>query len=325
MMASVSNRWLVASVLAGLTGCTDLQSGLPPLSPSLGTYQQSPIISYVDLQALPQTIGLEYQDRINRFNRLSAMYGIKPPQIDQLQLSPGAIPGTNYPVPVVRIIFDAAVFFDFNEDTVRPEAEKILDVIAENMRRDVPDARLLVLGHTDAIGTDGYNIDLSKRRATFVMQELVNRGVRSPQLATVAIGKSQPRAPNDTEEGRALNRRVEFMISADQDANVALVQRRRINEAFLRLNANDPHLATVSAHVKMYTLIRIPTSVARSDDVTLRPPSSGGTTVKMITGKEPTLQPVREIDLQKPVIADFRLNQPTEYQQTKLNDEFKLY
>jgi outer membrane protein OmpA-like peptidoglycan-associated protein len=127
--------------LSGLTSC----AGVRPFPPPSGAYQANPAIGYVNLQSLPQTIGLEYQDRINRFGRLSAIYSVKPPQIDQLQLSAGTIPGTNYPIPVVRIIFDATVFFDFDRDRVRPEAEKILDVIAENMRHDVPDARLLVL------------------------------------------------------------------------------------------------------------------------------------------------------------------------------------
>lgn len=65
------------------------------------------------------------------------------------------------------------------------------------------------MGHTDAIGTDAYNLDLSRRRAEAVMRESVARGVSSGQLSQVAIGKRQPIASNDTAEGRALNRRVE--------------------------------------------------------------------------------------------------------------------
>ena len=89
------------------------------------------------------------------------------------------------------------------------------------MRRDVPDAQLTLLGHTDAIGSDQFNEDLSMRRARNVFQALVNRGVNPAQLSTVAIGKNQPIASNETEEGRARNRRVEFLISASQDANLA--------------------------------------------------------------------------------------------------------
>jgi hypothetical protein len=156
------------------------------------------------------------------------------------------------------------------------------------------------------------------------MQELVRRGVRPPQLATVAIGKSQPRAPNDTEEGRALNRRVEFMISANQDANVTLVQRRRINEDFFRLNSSDVPIPTVPVHVEVYRLTPTTEIVSKPDDLRLQRPSSEGTPIKPVNEKEPTLQPVREIELQKPAPDEFRLTRTTEYQQNKLNEEFKL-
>jgi hypothetical protein len=243
------------------------------------------------------------------------MYGVKPPQIDQLQVSPGIIPGADYPIPVVRVVFDATTFFDFDKDTVRPESEQLLNVIAENMKRDVPDAQLLVLGHTDAIGTDEYNIDLSTRRASSVMQELVNRGVRPSQLATVGIGKNQPRAPNDTEEGRALNRRVEFMISANQDANVMLVERRRINETFLHLSFTDPPVVRVAARVNV---------------LRLAPPTSRLSPIKP---NNAALLPFRTIDLQPPAPAievkptqpvDIKLNEPKVIEIKNLNEEFKL-
>jgi hypothetical protein len=243
------------------------------------------------------------------------MYGVKPPQIDQLQVSPGIIAGADYPIPVVRIVFDATTFFDFDKDTVRPESEQLLNVIAENMKRDVPDAQLLVLGHTDAIGTDEYNINLSTRRASSVMQELVSRGVRPSQLATVGIGKNQPRAPNDTEEGRALNRRVEFMISANQDANVMLVERRRINETFLHLSVTDPPVVRVATRVNV---------------LRLAPPTSR---LSPIEPNNAALQPVRTIDLQPPAPAievkptppvDIKLNEPKVIEIKNLNEEFKL-
>ena len=96
-----------------------------------------------------------------------------------------------------------------------PQSEKVIKLIAQNMLRDVPDAALTILGHTDSTGTDAYNIDLSRRRALAVMAMLAGDGVDPEQMTTVAIGDHQPVAPNDTPEGRALNRRVEFLISAE--------------------------------------------------------------------------------------------------------------
>jgi hypothetical protein len=77
------------------------------------------------------------------------------------------------------------------------------------------------------------------RRARNVFQALVNRGCNPAQLSTVAIGKNQPIAPNASESGRALNRRVEFLISANQNANLAVVRLQPINPAYLKLNPTD--------------------------------------------------------------------------------------
>ena len=133
------------------------------------------------------------------------IYGVTPQKLISSRLLHRRRSALVIQFQLVRIIFSERVFFDFDQDVVKPEASNVLDLIADNMRRDVPDARVLILGHTDAIGSNDYNIDLSKRRAVSVMQELIRRGVRLSELATVAIGKSQPVAPNDTEDGRALN------------------------------------------------------------------------------------------------------------------------
>jgi outer membrane protein OmpA-like peptidoglycan-associated protein len=135
-------------------------------------------LTVVDIKSLPDTIGIEHQDRVNRFARLAHMAGIRPPEVDEMQLGAGQVPGFNYPIPVVRVRFEERVFFDFDKYTVRPEAERVLDLMAENMKRDVPDAQLTVLGHTDAIGSDQYNDDLSGRRAASVIQQLYARDVR---------------------------------------------------------------------------------------------------------------------------------------------------
>ncbi|WP_216855957.1 OmpA family protein [Acidisphaera sp. S103] len=187
-----------------------------------------------------QTAGIENADRIARFRRLAAMQGIPAPHVDQLMLPPNSVSYMASAVPVVRVVFDERVFFDFNSDIPRPEADAVFDLLAENMRRDVPDSAVTVLGHTDAVGADAYNINLSARRAANVMRELVRRGVRPDQLSEVAIGKRQPLAPNDTEAGRARNRRVEFLVSSGIEANLAAVQQRVVPIAYLSLDNSTP-------------------------------------------------------------------------------------
>lgn len=103
-----------------------------------------------------------------------------------------------------------SIYFSFNSDVIREESEPTLKDIAEVLRRH-PDWRLNVNGHTDGIGGDQSNLDLSKRRAAAVKDALAKRYAIDPQrLVTAGFGKSQPVDTNDTLEGRAHNRRVEL-------------------------------------------------------------------------------------------------------------------
>jgi outer membrane protein OmpA-like peptidoglycan-associated protein len=104
-----------------------------------------------------------------------------------------------------------SIYFSFNSDKLRDESQPTLKDIAEIMRRH-PDWKLQVNGHTDAIGGDQFNLDLSKRRAAAVKNALVQQHkIAGDRFATSGYGKSQPRDTNDTLEGRARNRRVELM------------------------------------------------------------------------------------------------------------------
>jgi outer membrane protein OmpA-like peptidoglycan-associated protein len=300
-----------------------------------------PAISQVHLSSLPETVGLEHSDRINRLARLSSLYGINPPQIDQLQINPTPTVGVNYPIPVVRIVFPERVFFDFDRDEIRPDANRVLDLIADNMRRDVPDAQLLLMGHTDAIGSDAYNVDLSRRRALSVMQALIGRGVRLGQLSTIAIGKRQPIAPNDTEEGRARNRRVEFVVSASQAANLELVRRRRIYEDYLKVKPTE-----VAVNIIREVQIEKPTPIVPKQPTPEvyqpRSPRPLGSTTPgpseaspreaqriqpsaLGAGSTIATQPVGTIELRQPEPRpELRLNAPAQYEANRLNEEFAL-
>jgi outer membrane protein OmpA-like peptidoglycan-associated protein len=102
------------------------------------------------------------------------------------------------------------IYFDFNKDTIKPESEPVLKQIVQAMT-DHPDWKLTVNGHTDNIGGDAYNLDLSKRRAAAVKQTLIGRYHIAPdRLSANGYGESGPIDTNDTLEGRARNRRVEL-------------------------------------------------------------------------------------------------------------------
>jgi outer membrane protein OmpA-like peptidoglycan-associated protein len=106
-------------------------------------------------------------------------------------------------------VFD--VYFSFNSAELREESEPTLREIAELMRKRA-DWRLSIEGHTDNIAGDAFNLELSKRRAAAVKNALVTRyGISTSRLMTNGHGRSQPVDTNDTEEGRARNRRVELI------------------------------------------------------------------------------------------------------------------
>ena len=111
--------------------------------------------------------------------------------------------------PVQKKIILRGVHFDFNKANIRSDAVPILKEAA-NILKENPDLKVTVEGHTDAIGSDEYNLKLSLRRATAVKEFLVKEGIAEPRLTTRGFGESQPVASNDTEDGRAQNRRVEL-------------------------------------------------------------------------------------------------------------------
>jgi outer membrane protein OmpA-like peptidoglycan-associated protein len=102
--------------------------------------------------------------------------------------------------------------FEFDRDEVRPESFATLDAIAEVLLSN-PKLKLRVMAHTDNIGTAEYNQDLSERRAKKVKTELVKRGVGPPSVRYNGYGATLPIADNDSDEGRAKNRRVEFRVT----------------------------------------------------------------------------------------------------------------
>jgi len=103
------------------------------------------------------------------------------------------------------------IFFDFASARIKEESEPVLSEIAAVMTKN-PTWTLSVEGHTDNIGGDAYNIDLSKKRAAAVKDALVNRfHIVAARLSTAGLGAGRPKDTNDTLEGRARNRRVELV------------------------------------------------------------------------------------------------------------------
>jgi outer membrane protein OmpA-like peptidoglycan-associated protein len=111
-----------------------------------------------------------------------------------------------------RISLTEAVHFDTGLDTIKPESHAMLDQVATLIQRHEELQRIRIEGHTDNVGTAEFNQDLSSRRAQAVLRYLVAHGVASSRLEAVGYGFGRPVASNETDEGRARNRRVEFLI-----------------------------------------------------------------------------------------------------------------
>jgi outer membrane protein OmpA-like peptidoglycan-associated protein len=103
------------------------------------------------------------------------------------------------------------IYFDFGKATIRPESEPVLREIATALTHN-PGWKINIEGHTDNVGGDTTNLDLSRRRADAVRQALVERHrVAASSLTTAGFGASRPAESNDTLSGRARNRRVELV------------------------------------------------------------------------------------------------------------------
>jgi len=103
------------------------------------------------------------------------------------------------------------IFFDFNKSTLKQESYAELNRILPFFKR-YPTAKIELAGHTDSVGSDAYNQDLSEDRADAVRQYLIRKGVDPSKIVSKGYGEQEPVATNDTDEGRQENRRVEFRI-----------------------------------------------------------------------------------------------------------------
>ena len=104
-----------------------------------------------------------------------------------------------------------AITFAFNSSTLNRNAYSVLDRVADTLR-EYDQTMIEVAGHTDSIGSDAYNDKLSRERAQSVANYLVSRGISGQRLIITGAGERYPIASNDTEAGRAENRRVEMTI-----------------------------------------------------------------------------------------------------------------
>ena len=229
-------RLAIVGACALAVGCAGQPSGSrgPDMEPSVsqqsrGGSDQAERQRDITIVSPQETIEIEHRDRVQRLTRLARQEALPDPEISSdLTMPKEALPGIAYDVPVMRLRFPMRAFFDTDESELKPAARRAVDVVARTLMQGVPDAHVMVVGHTDARESVEYNQRLSERRARSAVDRMERLGVASQRIDFVGMSERQPIARNDTAEGRALNRRVEFVISSFRESNVHFVRTRNI-------------------------------------------------------------------------------------------------
>ena len=119
-------------------------------------------------------------------------------------------------LPAVKVTFESGILFGFNSSALNDSAKVSLAEFAEVLKA-TPDADVAILGHTDNVGTEKANQSVSEKRAKAVASYLTEQGVEDQIKDVLGMSYTQPVASNDTEEGKAQNRRVEVYMYASQE------------------------------------------------------------------------------------------------------------
>lgn len=115
----------------------------------------------------------------------------------------------------IIVKFDSGILFDVDQSALKAAARTNIENLATSLKNN-PETTILIVGHTDATGTDAYNYRLSERRAAAVKAYTVSQGISSSRLTTEGRGETEPIADNTTDAGKAQNRRVEIVIVANE-------------------------------------------------------------------------------------------------------------
>lgn len=167
------------------------------------------IVSFAD-----QPAGKKILEDINKLNACSIM--VSGPELLQNKAALEKFVMDVFCAPLAakpkdEVLILRGIHFDFDKANIKPEWRVVLDEAAATLQKR-PDIKVIIEGHCDGIGSVEYNQKLSQRRARAVYDYFIKKGIKSNRMNTMGYGKSRPKADNATEEGRAINRRVELKV-----------------------------------------------------------------------------------------------------------------
>ena len=132
-------------------------------------------------------------------------------RINALELKSMDIQNVEAPKEMTVVLDERALNFDFDKSNVKPQYFELLNNLKEFIEQN--NYEVTIVGHTDSVGSNQYNFGLSRRRAESVKAKLLEFGLAENKIVGIeAMGEEQPVATNETKEGRAKNRRVEFKL-----------------------------------------------------------------------------------------------------------------
>lgn len=115
----------------------------------------------------------------------------------------------------IIVKFDSGILFDVDQAALKAAARSNIESLATSLKNN-PQTNILIVGHTDATGTDAYNYKLSERRAAAVKSYAISQGISASRLTTEGRGETEPISDNTSDSGKAQNRRVEIVIVANE-------------------------------------------------------------------------------------------------------------
>lgn len=123
----------------------------------------------------------------------------------------------------IAVTFESGILFPYDSDQLLPAGRSNIQALARSLQQ-YPGSEVLIVGHTDATGSDQYNQSLSLRRAESAAAYLASQGVPRARIRTAGRGETEPVASNETDAGRQQNRRVEVAIFASEEYREQIIR-----------------------------------------------------------------------------------------------------
>ena len=201
----------------------------------------SPALAQQQVYRAEDTVEIEHEDRVFRLNQAVDKLRITPrPRFSVVRVPREQMPSNfNVSVPVLKVSFSERTFFDTAEWRILSTGMQAVEAVAAAARGEAPDVAIFVAGHTDNVGGDAYNQNLSVRRADTVSDALMRFGVGDVALWRVGFGEAAPLYANDSDLHRAFNRRVEFLFGARVEPVVTILSAQREAQVCVSANAAE--------------------------------------------------------------------------------------